>query len=124
MAQAFDAYLIGTSIQRLPNWHKHSTLTQLAQAFNAYLKNQDDLKNQDNLKNQDDLKNEDNLKNENDLKNEDKLKNKENLKNEEDPIRMCKKAEIFRQSRIIHTSCIFDNESSWLWSYCYRVVIF
>ena len=33
---AFDAYLIGTSVLQLLNWHERSTLTQLARAFNAY----------------------------------------------------------------------------------------
>ena len=33
---SFYAYLIGTSIQCLPNWHEHLTLTKLAWAFNAY----------------------------------------------------------------------------------------
>ena len=27
LARAFNAYLIGTSIQRLPNWHERLTLT-------------------------------------------------------------------------------------------------
>ena len=36
LARAFDAYPIGTSNQRLPNWHERSTLTQLARAFYAY----------------------------------------------------------------------------------------
>ena len=31
-----DAYLIGMSIRRLPNWHERSTLTQLAWAFDTY----------------------------------------------------------------------------------------
>ena len=36
LARAFNAYLIGTSVQRLPNWHERLTLTWLAPVFNAY----------------------------------------------------------------------------------------